>query len=84
MWYRASGTLISTDTHEELRWEDGVLTGTLPAVTEFRNIAEDNNHMLNPWSVIGITEFMFKGFSLKTFASEDFPTRPPIPEGAMG
>ncbi len=99
MWLRASGTLISTKTFEEFTWEDGVLTGSRVAVTEFRNTALTNegkgfgphegpynytDHILNPWSVVGIIEQMYIGYTLETTASSDFPTRPPIPEGAIG
>lgn len=99
MWLKASGKLITTETYEEVRWEDGILSGTPVGMIEFRNMALTSqgepfgpvegpynyeDHMTNPWSVVGIVERIFFGYSLSVSASDDFPKRPPIPEGAIG
>jgi hypothetical protein len=101
MWCRATGTLKVTDTHEEVQWLDGVITGTPAGVAEFhatqRSLALDGpicmegggpcsfeNHIKSPWATVVTFEQMFRNPTLTVWASEDFPSRDPLPPGAIG
>ena len=102
MWARATGTLRTSGTHEEVQWVDGSLSGTPAGMAEFNKLitlytvndqpmcmagggpCSFENHLQSPWAVIVAFEAIFVHDTLTVKASPDYPSRKPLPKGAIG
>lgn len=102
MWARGTGTLKNTNSHEEVQWVDGEVSGTPAGIVEFNNIialhsannlpmcmagggpCSFENHFKSPWAVIVAFEHIFTHTTLTIKTSLDFPSRAPLPKGAIG